>query len=326
MPSIAAVSVLIVLASGDLTDEATRAMQAALRTVLGAGASVTTRLAEGGETDRTWKDSGVQSRAALVAVVAWSERPPRVLIHFTQATSTAWSDREIRFADADGVSERGRTVGFALASMVPFEPPLRGEDPVAPTPVSVRTREPSMSTASKELDVPRAPPSQRGVEVSGVLSAAVAGAGGGAGAAVALRLSWAGPWAVRAVVAVRAGDVAAAQATTRVAVGGAGVAFQPWLDARRTWAVGGRVDGLALYQSVTHFSADDPEPVTRAQVLPAFDVAVEGTWRWMDRGALVCAFGTEVALGHTAIVVKGREVGALSAVRVFGEVGFRLLF
>ena len=54
--------------------------------------------------------------SSFVARVEWSEHERRALLRTSNGV-----EREIRFSDGDAPAERGRTVGFALASMVPDE-------------------------------------------------------------------------------------------------------------------------------------------------------------------------------------------------------------
>jgi hypothetical protein len=127
-------------------------------------------------------------------------------------------------------------------------------------------------------------------------------------------------------MSLRAGEVAPAQATSRVIVGGAGLAWQPWLDAPHRWAVGARIDALVVHHDLGHLSADDPDVAHLSRFLPGLDLAVEGAFRFSDRAAFVVAAGTEIALGTTEVRVHDRLVASLPPARLLGELGLRVSF
>lgn len=328
-PVLAAISVLVVIATGDPADGSTRTMEHALRAALGPDAVIVMRTSPAGATDEALVSAAAADRTTLIGVVSWSDHQRRATLHFVTLPEGRWSDREIRFDASDAAPERGRTIGFALASMVPddalaardhaaAEPPRA---PVVPLP-SVAPPPPDPKEAAAPL-----PRSYRmGVDAAALAVTGLGGYGGGVGAVLGFRVSLAGPLAGRAALGARVGEIGPAQATSRVLSGGLGAAWQVSLDARGQWGIGARADALVLHHEVSHFSADDLSANARSRFVPAFDAALEGTFRFAESAAVVTAAGTEVALGQTKVVVKGREVASLPPARLFAEAGLRLLF
>jgi hypothetical protein len=320
MEMLLGVATVIVVAATSLSDESVAAMDQALRSVLGSDASVTVRRERPDDDERTLRSLVDDSKATLVGVVS-ADGAERATLHFTRQGEARWSDREIRFeaADAPQEQERGRTIGFALASIVPQEPRL----PAPPAEANAAKTEPLV----RERD--RAEPNnERNVTIDavGLVASGISGFGGGGGGALAARLPLRGSFRVRLALGARAGEIAPAQAASRAYFLGAGLAWQPWLDAERSLAVGARLDVLALGEELAHLSADDPEPDRRFRVLPGLSLALEGTWRFARTAAFVGAFGSELALGETNVYVKGRQVATVVPLRGIGELGLRVTF
>jgi hypothetical protein len=316
-----AISVVVVLATGDPDDGSTPAIEQALHAALGNDVVVVMR--------STTAASSGDDRASLVGVVSWSDRQRRATIHFTNARDGRSSDREIRFDSADVPAERGRTIGFALASMLPAEALVRdapkpNADATAPAaPVIAAPIVPAQPNEAPPT-LPR--PNGMALDASAVATSAIAGYGGGLGGVFAFRLPLAGAVGARLALGARGGEVGPAQATSRVISGAVGLTWQPWLDARRRWAAGLRLDAVLLHHELTHLSDDDPESVPLSRFVPGFDAALEGAFRFADQALVVLAVGSEVAFGKTDIVVRQHEVATLSPVRVFGEMGVRVSF
>jgi hypothetical protein len=79
-----------------------------------------------------------QAHADAVAEVTWSDGAHRqARLHVHLARTGRWVDRSIGFQPSDADAERGRTIGFAVASMIPEAPgAAEAEPPVAPWPPS----------------------------------------------------------------------------------------------------------------------------------------------------------------------------------------------
>jgi hypothetical protein len=324
---LAAVSLMVVVATGDPSDGSTRAIEQALHAALGNGVVIVVRTAT---TERDAADAVAEAAAndgaAFVGVVAWSDHQERVSIHFTNPPDGRRTDREIRFDSADDPAERWRTVGFALASMMPQEAGAPPSTTILPVTPPALVDAPAAPAPAREATPTLRRPNGLALDASAVATTAVSGYGGGIGGTFALRLPLVGALGGRVAMGARAGEVAPAQATSRVLSGAVGVTWQPWLDTRQRWAVGARVDALLLHHHLSHLSADDPDPVSLSRFVPGVDAALEGAWRFADRALIVAAFGSEAALGRTDVFVQGREVASLPPVRLFSEAGIRVSF
>ena len=215
-----AVSVLVVLATGDPGDGSSRAIDLALRTALVRDATVAVRAAEPNASDEQLEAMGTAAHASLLGVVSWSEHERRVVIRFTKLPYGGWADREVRFDAADAASERGRTVGFALASMMPAD---AFEEPAAAAPAAAP---PLASVASVAWPAPAAPPviedraasapprsNPLALDAAALAVAAPGGYGGGVGGTFAVRLPRVRALGARAAASARAESVGPAQAS-----------------------------------------------------------------------------------------------------------------
>ena len=212
---LAAVSVLVIVTSGEPPDGSTPAMEQALRGALGRDVPVAVRTAGEGASDESLVATASSEHAALLVVVVWSERPRRATLRVVKPSEGRWTDREIRFDNGDVATERGRTVGFALASMVPEEALSPPERAPAPPPAPPATPAPGRSSAEAP-----APPYLPGtnplaLEASALAVTAPGGYGGGIGGALAVRVPLGGAFAVRGAVSLRGGERRATVATTR---------------------------------------------------------------------------------------------------------------
>jgi len=94
----------------------------------------------------------------------------------------------------------------------------------------------------------------------------------------------------------------------------------------RPWEFVGRAELMLMYESLTHFSADDPVPVRKGGILPGGAALLEAEWRISTSAALHLAVGLEAAFGVTRVLVRGREVAHLAPIRGVLEAGLRARF
>ncbi len=326
---LAAVSVLVVLATGDPGDGSTRAIEQSLRAALIRDATVVVRASEPSASDAELAAMGAAAHATLLGVVSWSEKQRRVVIRFVALPAGRWTDREVRFDAADVPAERGRTVGFALASMMPEDvfadaSPRPAPAPIVALPAVIEA--PARSTA--EVRVPTLPlrANPLAIDASGLVVVAPNGYGGGVGGVLALRVPIIGALGARAAAGARAESIGPAQASSRVIAGAVGIAWQPWLDPQKRWAVGARVDALLVHLDVAHLSEDDAQAAHLSRLMGGVDGAIEGAFRFAEHAAVVSAVGTEVVFGRTDIFVHDRQVTSLPALKLMAEVGLRVSF
>lgn len=316
---------VLVLVGGDAAADApqSRAMEHALSASLGEGAVVRVQNATN-ESDDALVALGKREDATLVGIVTWSDGQRRATIRFVRPSDGRWSDREIRFDASDAPSERGRTVGFALASGVPDE--SRTSEPKPPPPPAPA---PTLAPTTGEHPV-APPPVDRGplrhaIELATQAAVAVGGEGGGIGGTFGVRLGLADTLKLRIAGGIRFAEIDAAQATSRVYRLGGGFVWEP-TGSEREWVAGVRLEGLAIGHEVVHFSSDDPSPAHQFRVLPGAAAALEGSWRFADRAFLCVAIGGEIAFGSTDVFLGAQKVAELTPLRPFGEVGGRVAF
>lgn len=310
--------ILFLVHQGEAGAPATTAMLAATEKALGAGASVLVR-----EAEPFPADDAVAGEADVVAEVTWTTKP--VSAHLHVHTKPGWLDRDIGFATTDSATDRGRTVGFVVAAMVPeFEPtPLPAPPPPPPPFVPV------VSTVSPERppDVsPKGPrPSARFVvDAFGALGSAMGtGVGVGGGGAFGVQPS---PWIGVGVRSdLRVGELVGFGRTTAFRVG-AGVALSTHVAA--PFALALRLDVAALRVAVTRtgVAGATTSGDSLSRWVPDVTLVGEVVGRLGGDAALYGAVGPEVALGTTKITLNGAEVGGLPRVRVSAAVGLRVRF
>lgn len=271
--------------------------------------------------------------AEAVVVLVWhgTERL-RASAHVHHAREDRWFDRQIVFQRSDPPAERGRTVGFTLASMLPsrvLKVVPAADEPPPPTPLSPLAR--------TDVELPAAPIEWRrswraGVDAMGAASFAIEGSGGGFGGGLAGRAYLAQPLALRLSVAGRVGDVPGAQAISRNVVLGAGV---EWELSRATprvpFVVGMGLGAIAAHEYVKPRSsgaAGGANTTTSGQSrwVPGATLGVFGAWFLTESAGIVLSLHSEALFGKTDIFVRGAHVGQLTPVRLVSAAGLRLRF
>ncbi|MDB4944122.1 MAG: hypothetical protein JWP97_3656 [Labilithrix sp.] len=327
----AALTVLLVLASGDPGDGSTGALTRALRGALEHEPQVITYVPAASMTEGEVVAVARAEHAPLVVVVRWEDHQRRVILRLGDLARDVWTEREVRFDAADAPVERGRTAGFALASLVPESMPE--------SPREAPARAPSIPPAETATAAPVAPirreagpspalprPNPLAIDAHALVVAAPSGYGGGVGGGLAVRVPVAGALGVRAGASARAESVGPAQASAKVVDVAAGITFQPWLDAQRRWALGGRASALLGYLDVEHFSSDQERGAHLSRFQPGVEAAVEGTYRFAEQAGFIGSAGTEVVFGKTDVYVGERRVTTIVPFKLVAEAGLRVSF
>lgn len=308
------------------------AFQQAVQRVLGSDARVQTQLVPSDPAD----DEVVSRASGADGVVELSFSPEgqKVRLHCYVSREKRWLDREISFGESRGSvhsesSERGRLLGFAVATMYAGD--------AAGTPPEVRaTPEPK---ASPPRFVPSAPAPARDrptparsehqprrmAEFGAIVSSGLGGTASGLGASAGFRWGLAGPVWGRLFVAGRAGNIPEAQASTRTALMGGGVALA-LLPESSSYELGARLDAFAGYFDASHLSEDDVVPDRRSRWQLGGDLVAEGGWRLSPVAGLFLGMGLEAMLGETAIYTHHERVAVVPPFRVTAELGFRTRF
>ncbi len=320
----AALTLVILVARGASGDPATTAMQRAVGEALGAATHIVVQEVPDGTSDDDALAIGRAAGADAVAELVWRDDAHRhATLHVHVGSAVRWADRDIGFDTPDAEAERGRTVGFALASMMP-EPPPAPPLPPAPTP-SEPPPVPEEQTPPARHAPSGAPLRWRGA----VDAAAIGDLGGGAtggGGAVAGRWDVTPRASLRVAAALREGRVGGANATSLVAEGALGVVLHVVLPTTTRGAgVSVRADLLAIRDQVTR-PPSDGGPSEASLWLPGGDVLVEGSWVFGQRVSAFVGAGMEAAFGSIPVVVHDQTAATLPPIRAVAELGVRVHF
>jgi len=256
----------------------------------------------------------------------------RARIHCFVPREQRWLDREISFGESRGsrrteTLERGRLLGFAVASMFAADAevsaaPIVDSAPPAPLP----TKPSSISGASREQHAPEQHArSTRSIEFAGIASSGLNGTAAGLGASAGLRLAFTGPLWGRLFVAGRTGNIPEAQASTRTALMGGGLALA-LLPEQKRFELGVRVDAFASYFETSHLSEDDIAPDQRSRWQVGADLLTEGGFRLAGEASVLLGLGIEGMLGKTEVYTHGNRVAVVPPFRAVAELGFRTRF
>lgn len=315
--------VLVLVAVGDAHDASFVAMTTTAEGALGPGTIVVVRDVEATPNDVDALSISDVLHADALVEVSWPDADrhrARLHVHASK-TSTKWDDREIAFAPNDAESERGRTLGFAVASMIPAPNPA---PPTSPTLETSPTPAPTTSATSTPIEAPASSESSArvGLELVGLGSAGIGGSATGVGGEVGARLHVTDDVAIRIGGGVRFGSIGAATAnssTTRLA---GGVAWDFVHAASRRLSFTLRLDALVLRDALARTDRDEHG----ARWMPGADAFIEGAWSFSTGGAIVVGVGPEVAFGTTRVVVGATTVATLPPVRALASIGVRARF
>jgi hypothetical protein len=272
-------------------------------------------------------DLGGALHADALVEVSWPDADRRrALLHVHPSKdAAAWSDREIDFAPNDATTERGRTLGFAVASMIPSPSATTttttistttsaaGDPPVvAPTPTPAHAEAPGSDASTTRM----------ALELVGVASAGVGGNATAFGGEVGARFRLASDLALHVGGGVRFGSDAAADATSNTARFDAGLAWDFAHAAARRLAFGIRIDAVVLRHALARTDRDEQG----VRWIPGVDAFLEAAWSFTSGGAVVLGAGPEVAFGTTHVVVGNTTVESIPPVRLLAFLGLRARF
>jgi hypothetical protein len=204
-----------------------------------------------------------------------------------------WVERDLWFDADDPETERGRTLGFLVASMVVDQGALPRP---APTPIPEPRRHAAGDQSAK-------PP---GTSVAVGVEAAGPGTGSGFGAYAGLErraLPWLG---LGGAAHARFGSIQEAQASTRLVALGPELSLRP-IQIRRAW-LGVRASFTLSYLWVSHLSEDDERPDSQVRWLPGAELAAHGAFQVAPAVAIFADAGATGLLGETEFEVRHRVV------------------
>ena len=338
------VTLFILVAAGERAD-LTRALVGATRDALGSNAVVVVREVSGEPSDPEALATERTENADAVAELSWTDaRHQQAFVRMHIAQDQRWVERSIGFLRLDADAERGRTLGFAIASIVPpvspeatapvaapeatpVAPPAPSAPialPPAPPPVTQpqppATVEPAHAPSA--VDLHRSTPSFFALDLIalggvGIADSAQGVAGGSA----------AGQWFVLPTLSLRLGGGVRAgtlgsETSTLTILGTAGVVWhvRPATTARPI-GISLRADYLLEQTSVARLSVNHPfRPVSGA------DALIESGLLFAADAQVVLGFGIESLFGRTSIFAQGSPIATLPSWSIVGELGVRLRF
>jgi hypothetical protein len=331
---------LVFVLSPDASEPTTPSFQAAAREVLGPHAAVRVEALTEALPDAAALERGGTAEGIIELI--WSPARERVLVHCYIKSQHRWVDRTIHFASQDLERERGRLLGFAVASMFSDAPSFAPEpaqreadrggveselphpSPAAPAPNLVEdTRSaPSWGTpASSSASIQQ--PLQRSLEFSAVAVPDVGGSlGPEFGASGALRSAIGESLWWRVELSGRLGEVPAAQANLRRVMAGLGIAWDA-LGAPSALHLGLRADLLGSWLQVAHLSSDDVERVHLQRWLLGSDAILTAGYGISSSAAIYAGLGIEAMFGRTYVYTHGTQVAVVPILRSRLELGFR---
>jgi hypothetical protein len=256
------------------------------------------------------EDAGLRrptaSKASGIVRVSWDEAEHRRahLLCYLPALDRS-VERDIVFAPSDPELERGRTLGFLVASI------FIDAGVVAP-PEQPKPEEPKRAGRTSASPEPESKPAASESRSRSALGAAAQIAGPGTatgfGAWVGLERSLGGSqlWLGGAAQA-RFGSVPEAQASSRFLALGLQATWLFWIPSPKAW-LGARGSASLAQLAVAHLSEDAGEPERQSRILSASELVLHTGYHFSATSALAGDLGAEFLSGKTEIFVKQRLV------------------
>lgn len=300
--------------------------------------------------------SSIEPDADAVASIAWLNREHgRASVRCYVGRLHRLVKREVSFDEDAEPKERERMLGFVVGSLLApdteleqpsdaTQPPAIDQPEVKPKSKSKSKKKPAAasdsstdSNAESESDsetierpireAPGRPERFVGMaELVGLAASGVSGSASGFGAALAGRWLFATSLSLRVAAGLRRGDVAEASASSEVEFLGVGLGLELPVTASSPFSLGGRAGALVLRHELDHLSSDDSQPDRKSRILPGADALFEASWHFSSSAGLVLGTGAELALGHTDVFIKGKEVADIPPLRGLVELGIQARF
>jgi hypothetical protein len=320
MPAIA--TLVIYLSAADVADPGTPVLVRSAQEVLGDQAQVElrTNASELPDSALSSAEPGVDG----VANVVWlNGEHRRAAVRCYVGRLHRVVKRELAFDEDADPRERERMLGFVVASLLTPETEQRVEPQAPAEDARAQTKPSEQSSAGP------APPREHFVgmaELVGLGATGIGGSGSGFGASLAGRWLFASSLALRLAAGLRRGEIPEASAISEMEFVGLGLAFESPVTQSSRFGLGGRTSALLLRHEVDHLSADDLVPDRKSRLIPGADAVFEAGFRFSPSAGVVAGVGAELALGHTDLIVKGKEVAEIPPLRGLVELGIQARF
>jgi hypothetical protein len=273
------------------------------------------------------------SNADVVVTLRWATDSDRRATLHVRVRDGRESERVVVFAASDPDRERGRTLGFAVAAMIPDD--VRGPDdappppPPAPPPreeakADVRAEEPRRTEQPPPRSKASVDDGKVWVDVTAQGATGFAGSASSLGGGLAFRVPLR-PIVLRLAGAVRGGEIPEADDATCTTIRGDAGAGLYTLVLDRKVMLGGRT-GLAVFRHSLTRGERTGAQVSGTHTLLGMEAMLEAGVALSPNVLVIAAAGTEVAFGTTRVLVGPSEVTVIPAVRPTAELGFRAVF
>ena len=339
-----ALTLLVLLSPGD--EPMATAIAAAARATLGADTALELRFLAVAPNDAAALALAHDSGSAAIALITWTDSGhQRARLRVYSQTTRAWTARDLDFAARDPAEEKGRAIGFNLASMLPEGVPFakRSLAPAAPPAPSAPTTPPAPRVATldtapapvaKTAPVPPNaatprpwPPWTLSIDAAAQGVVAVSGEGTSVGGALGGQYRLDEHLSLSLGAALRIGHIEALEARLVTVDFGPGVAWRSGdLDAGRRWGLQLQLGAFARLQSLRRTSAGSQPRESHGRFVPGAGIGVELTYALTRDIALLANIRVNAVLGQTDVFLRDREVAAFAPIELGLGLGARTYF
>jgi len=276
---------VIALATNELGSPHTAAVLRSAREVL--GPSVTVRVEVVDDAAKRSPNNATQPSSAY-AWLSWDRDARAAHLRCYIPESGRWIQRDVTFEEQDPENERGRTLGFVIASIF-VEGHETANPPVVPAP-------------SKPKEEPA--PKPKLYQLAAAADVAMAHDATSLGAWVHAQRRISSRFSLGVGSDARFGALTEASAGARFFAVGAVATLRGWPKNGAAW-LGIRSFGGAESVTFTHKSEDDPTAVAESAWVPRLDLLLHGSLELEGSSVLFFDLGTNYRFGSTDIYVRG---------------------
>jgi hypothetical protein len=276
------------------------------------------------------------SGAAAVVILSWHDASlltteVRVFVVSPQDGVTHWIARTIVFSARDLPSERGRTLGLVIASVLDESwgmAPLARTEPPAPVVPElgdggrIEDQPVSMATRVEPLEFPAASP--RWALEANVTTAVdhLWDVDDSIGGMVGLRRLLSSRWALRTGLGFRVADIDGANATGRTVLGAVGVVWRGAGSERpKAFSFGAQLDLLGVHEAIQHAEEGPGNARTEGYWSMGADLLAQVGYGLSPGTALRVGVGVEEILTEADVYVAGEPAATIPHTRAVVELG-----
>jgi hypothetical protein len=254
--------------------------------------------------------AGPSTPSTGVVELSWESSGAR--LHCYVPSSRRWIDRSVTFGSDDPPVERGRTLGFLVASIFVEEP---RRDRVVPAPQRAPASPPSRAL----------PVSSARAGAAAAMTAVGPGDGTSFGGRVVLDYRVMASFRIGLAGEARFGTITSAQATSRLLGVGPQVTWEAWRPEPHSY-VGPSLSIYAAELRITHLSPDGPVAVSKSHWFPALQPVLGGALGIGAASAAYAEVGAEIVPGRTTVEVSGEPRARTGYVTPTARIGLRTEF